>query len=225
MVGAAVACAITFGATYAVCGGDATASKGRSAEECNRVTSVAAAFEWSVAFILVFFFFTLVADLWPAGKSSPRYMRRLARWQESHGEGDDFTGRRAFDEHPERWQDRYQGMKRAMWERNTGAEKVGRDSTASGAPMVGTGMNPASTGQTGNTTPVGEMYNAAPVPATHMGGQPAVAPAYPVPGTGASAPLGRPEYDAHQQQGYAPSQLNAQGEVHQPPSYPKRAHV
>lgn len=30
-------------------------------------------------------------------------MRRLARWQEKHGEGDDFTGRRAFAEKPERW--------------------------------------------------------------------------------------------------------------------------
>lgn len=55
--------------------------------------------EWTIAFILVFFFLSLVADLWPAGKSSPRYMSRLAAWQERHepaGLKHDFTGRRAF---------------------------------------------------------------------------------------------------------------------------------
>ncbi len=31
-------------------------------------------------------------------------MRRLAKWQERHYEGDDFTGRGAFSEYPERWQ-------------------------------------------------------------------------------------------------------------------------
>ena len=136
----AVLVAICFGATYAVCGGDSTANKGHSARTCNRITSVAAALEWTVAFILVFFFFTLVADLWPAGKSSPRYMRRLARWQEKHGEGDDFTGRGAFSEHPERWQDRYDHMRTDMWERNTGLQAAGRDSTASRTPMVGAGI-------------------------------------------------------------------------------------
>lgn len=30
-------------------------------------------------------------------------MRRLARWQEKHGEGDNFAGRVAFTEKPERW--------------------------------------------------------------------------------------------------------------------------
>ncbi|KAK1927747.1 Frag1/DRAM/Sfk1 family-domain-containing protein [Papiliotrema laurentii] len=136
VVGFAVACAICFGATYAVCGGDAIAKGSRSASTCNRITSVAAAFEWTIAFILVFFFLTIVADLWPAGKSSARYMRRLARWQEKHGEGDDFTGRRAFAEYPERWEGRYEGMRQAMYERNTGQEKAPRDSMASGAPMV-----------------------------------------------------------------------------------------
>ena len=31
-------------------------------------------------------------------------------------------------------------MRQAMWERNTGADRVGRDSTASGAPMVTSGL-------------------------------------------------------------------------------------
>jgi hypothetical protein len=129
-VGLAIATAIAFGVTYGIvsslysissclqyqccrrsscaradnqCGGDATATGSRSAEQCNRITSAAGALEWAVAFILVFYFLTLVLDLWPAGKSSPRYMRRLARWQEKHGQGHDFTGRGAFDEYPERW--------------------------------------------------------------------------------------------------------------------------
>ncbi|RSH92713.1 hypothetical protein EHS25_008159 [Saitozyma podzolica] len=142
----AVACAITFGATYAVCGGNAYAYNGHSASQCNTITSVAAAMEWTIAFILFFYFLTLVADLWPAGKSSERYMRRLARWQEKHGEGDDFTGRRAFGEYPDRWMDgaqlREEAMRRDMYARNTGASldtgtgSVARASEHSQAPMM-----------------------------------------------------------------------------------------
>ena len=47
-------------------------------------------------------------------------MRRLAKWQEKHGEGSDFTGRRAFDEHPNRWETREETTRREMYERNTG---------------------------------------------------------------------------------------------------------
>lgn len=85
-------------------------------------------------------------------------MRRLAKWQAKHGEGQDFTGRRAFDEYPERWQpgavegqqemQQQQGsneitnaaileerMKREMWERNHGMEQ--RSSMASSQqPMI-----------------------------------------------------------------------------------------
>ena len=100
----AVACAVAFGVCYGLCDGSATAHNDRSAATCNRITSVSAAMEWAVALVLVFYFFTLAADLWPAGKSSSRYMRRLAKWQEKHGEGDDFTGRRAFGMYPERWE-------------------------------------------------------------------------------------------------------------------------
>ncbi|WWC60534.1 uncharacterized protein I303_103108 [Kwoniella dejecticola CBS 10117] len=102
----AIACAIAFGATYSICGGNATPYKSHTAATCNRVTSAAAALEWTVSFILVFYFLTIAADLWPAGKSSPRYMRRLAKWQVRHdhfnGLEKDFTGRRAFDVYPER---------------------------------------------------------------------------------------------------------------------------
>lgn len=64
--------------------------------------------EWTIAFILVFFYATIIADLWPAGKSSPRYMAALARWQERNEPGalkNDFTGRRAFNDEAalERW--------------------------------------------------------------------------------------------------------------------------
>jgi len=93
--------AIGFGVSYALSN---RTSKGCDVvplnSYCNRTANVAAGFEWTTAFLLVFYFFTLVADLWPAGKSSPRYMRRLARWQEKHAPPHaehDFTGRRVFN--------------------------------------------------------------------------------------------------------------------------------
>ncbi|WVQ65159.1 uncharacterized protein L199_003332 [Kwoniella botswanensis] len=142
----AVACAIAFGATYGVCGGNSTATSSHSAETCNRVTSAAAALEWTVAFILVFYFLTIAADLWPAGKSSPRYMRRLAKWQARHENvnhlENDFTGRGAFDVYPERanWQAREQEMRREMIDRNTGAAYIGNGNNSNG----GTGTHPSS---------------------------------------------------------------------------------
>ncbi|WVR05624.1 hypothetical protein IAU60_002646 [Kwoniella sp. DSM 27419] len=132
----AIICAICFGVTYAVCSGNGVATKGRSASTCNKVTSAAGAFEWAVAFILTFYFLTIAADLWPAGKSSPRYMRRLAKWQERHSEGHDFTGRRAFDIYPERWQDREEMMRRDMLDRNLGRATEPRMSENSQAPMM-----------------------------------------------------------------------------------------
>ncbi|KGB77747.1 hypothetical protein I307_03621 [Cryptococcus deuterogattii 99/473] len=116
----AIVLAICFGATYGVCHGDSFATNGHSADTCNRITSAAAAFEWAVAFVLTFYFLTIAADLWPAGKSSPRYMRSLAQWQERHGEGHDFTGRRAFGIYPERWQDKEAIMRENMLARNRG---------------------------------------------------------------------------------------------------------
>lgn len=185
----AVLTAISFGATYSIvrlfffafesvsdkkqCGGNATASKGHSAATCNRISSVAAALEWAVSFIVVFYFLTLAADLWPAGKSSPRYIRRLARWQVAHGEGHNATGRPPLQDYykqqgrDEAVANREQQMRTAMWERNAGVPATqgyptsawagnddasdyngqtwghqngyiaeGRDSTASGAPMM-----------------------------------------------------------------------------------------
>jgi len=66
---------------------------------CDYYSNVSGALEWAVAFVLVFYYFSLIMDLWPAGKSSPRYMRRLARWQENHAPHSehDFIGRRAFN--------------------------------------------------------------------------------------------------------------------------------
>jgi hypothetical protein len=99
------------------------------------VTSAAAAFEWTVSIIITFYYLTLAADLWPAGKSSARYMRRLAIWQEKHGEGDSFTLRGAFGEHPERWEDRAEDraenraeiMRREMYQRNAGVTTMGEE--------------------------------------------------------------------------------------------------
>lgn len=50
-------------------------------------------------------------------------MRRLARWQERHGEGDNFAGRRAFEQHPDNWmtaEQRAEAMHRDMIARNQG---------------------------------------------------------------------------------------------------------
>jgi len=116
----AVSCAIAFGVTYGYCNGSSGEQNGHSASICNSDTSASAALEWAVAFILVLFFLTLAADLWPAGKSSRRYMQSLAQWQEKHGEGDDFTGRRAFADHPERWREREEALREEQYERNHG---------------------------------------------------------------------------------------------------------
>lgn len=152
--------AIAFGVTYGLCGGNPFATSRFTANQCNSITSACAALEWTIAFLLTFYYFTLVLDLWPAGKSSERYMRRLARWQEKHGQGDDFTGRRAFEEHPERWmtaEQREEAMRREIRAKNTGQainheeqnigngyigngpmlEGTPRHSEASGAPLVG----------------------------------------------------------------------------------------
>lgn len=49
------------------------------------ITSGCAALEWTIGFLLFFYFLTLAWDLWGAAKTSPRYIRRLAEWEEKHG--------------------------------------------------------------------------------------------------------------------------------------------
>jgi len=137
----AVLGAIAFGITYGLCRGNPFATSRYSAQQCNSISSACAALEWTIAFILVFYFATLIADLWPAGKSSPRYMRRLARWQEQHGEGDDFTGRAAFQEHPDRWmttEQRADAMNREMIARNQG-QRIDHSQMNMGNGYVGNG--------------------------------------------------------------------------------------
>lgn len=73
VVSIAIVVAIAFGATYAVCGGDAGPGE---AAHCSAVTSAAAVCEWLVAFILVLYFASLAVDLWPASKRSDRHRRR-----------------------------------------------------------------------------------------------------------------------------------------------------
>lgn len=74
-------------------------------------------------------------------------MRRLARWEEKHGglpPPDDFTGRRAFDTHPERWmtaEQRAEAMQREMLARNRGEvldasdENIGNRYPGQGEPV------------------------------------------------------------------------------------------
>ncbi|GMK54203.1 hypothetical protein CspeluHIS016_0107890 [Cutaneotrichosporon spelunceum] len=81
VVFSAVLGAIAFAVLYIVCRGKRLARGSLSANQCNNVTSGAAAMEWTCAFILVFYFLSLAGDLWGSGKSSPRYHRRLAQWE------------------------------------------------------------------------------------------------------------------------------------------------
>lgn len=48
-------------------------------------------------------------------------MRRLAKWQAKNGEGQDFTGRGAFDEYPERWQGDAMAREEAQQMQQTGS--------------------------------------------------------------------------------------------------------
>jgi len=77
----AILVAIAFAALYGVCTGDADTSR------CNRITSAAAVCEWAIAFILWFYFLTFILDLWPAAKTSPRYLRRIEKKQGLHEKG------------------------------------------------------------------------------------------------------------------------------------------
>ncbi|KAL7411454.1 Frag1/DRAM/Sfk1 family-domain-containing protein [Mrakia frigida] len=83
IVFSAIAVAITFGVLYAQCGGDVNYGDTPSAvTRCKRITGAAAVCEWVIALIFDAYLFTLVLDLWPAGKSSPRYLRRLERFEQ-----------------------------------------------------------------------------------------------------------------------------------------------
>jgi hypothetical protein len=67
VVSFAIAGAIIFGATYGVCANQP--DDVRPDAHCNVIQSVAAAFEWFIAFLYDVYLFTLVLDLWPATKT------------------------------------------------------------------------------------------------------------------------------------------------------------
>lgn len=81
----AVAGAIAFAACYGVCHGNNAPRGNRTAHQCDLVSSAAAGLEWSIAFILFFYFLTLAGDMWPSSKYSKRYQRRLTQWREKQG--------------------------------------------------------------------------------------------------------------------------------------------
>lgn len=83
IVGLAVACAITFGGLQGSCQGDIHPAD-HPDRDCYNITSAAASFEWATAFMVVFYFLTLSLDLWPAAKTSPRFLRKMAKWEEDH---------------------------------------------------------------------------------------------------------------------------------------------
>ncbi|KGB78146.2 hypothetical protein CNBG_4233 [Cryptococcus deuterogattii R265] len=68
--------ATAFGSTYMYCHGQATATYGHTASECDDVSSKAAILEWAIAYGLNLYFLTLAADLWPAWKSNKRFLER-----------------------------------------------------------------------------------------------------------------------------------------------------
>lgn len=63
--------------------------------------------EWTIAFILVFYFLSLTGDLWGSGKSSPRYLKRVAQWE-------------ARQAGLERWHSRAEELKEQIAARNRG---------------------------------------------------------------------------------------------------------
>lgn len=67
VVSFAIAGAIVFGVTYGVC--SSQPNDVAPSAKCNTIGSVAATFEWLIAFIYDVYLFTLVLDLWPAHKT------------------------------------------------------------------------------------------------------------------------------------------------------------
>ncbi|BGP27134.1 hypothetical protein JCM10295v2_006098 [Rhodotorula toruloides] len=63
----AICCAICFGATYGVCAG--SGSKKPLTSRCDRIKSVAAIFEWTIAGLYGIYLGTMGLDLWPAHKT------------------------------------------------------------------------------------------------------------------------------------------------------------
>jgi len=80
---AAICVAIAFAALYAVCHGN---GGNEATARCDKITSAAAVCEWTVSFLLAIYFATFVLDLWPAAKTSPRYLRRQQEKHASDGE-------------------------------------------------------------------------------------------------------------------------------------------
>ncbi|WRT69416.1 uncharacterized protein IL334_006402 [Kwoniella shivajii] len=76
-----VVLASTFGGVYMYCKGKAVPVDGHTFEQCDRSTSAAAVLEWTIAFGLNLYFMTLVADLWPSAKSSPRYLEAVRKYE------------------------------------------------------------------------------------------------------------------------------------------------
>jgi hypothetical protein len=92
-------------------------------------------------------------------------MRSLAKWQEKHGEGDDFTGRGAFQQHPERWQDREAELNREAWMHNTAGDAKAAHHIPPPPPpaYAGTGSNTYAAGGAGagSAVPVWDQHNQA----------------------------------------------------------------
>jgi len=90
----AVAIAVAFAGTYGACRGKAPPNTAR--QQCSQITSAAAGLEWTDAFMVFVFFCSLVLDLWPAAKTSPRYLRRHPEAQHGYNDNKPLTTTDAF---------------------------------------------------------------------------------------------------------------------------------
>lgn len=79
--------------------------------------------EWTIAFLLVFYFLSLTGDLWASGKSSPRYLRRVAQWE-------------AKQAGINRWNTRAEELKEQSVARNRGEDMVTQREPSTAATQV-----------------------------------------------------------------------------------------
>ncbi|OAV92042.1 hypothetical protein PTTG_05177 [Puccinia triticina 1-1 BBBD Race 1] len=83
---------VVFGSLYMTCGGKSTTWRG------NLLLSASAICEWSVAFLLTFYFLTFTLDFWPAAKTSSRFKGQIeSRFLQESKNSDNFDTKLALE--------------------------------------------------------------------------------------------------------------------------------
>ncbi|GAA97230.1 uncharacterized protein L969DRAFT_42935 [Mixia osmundae IAM 14324] len=85
IVTVAIIVAIAFAALYGKCRGEGSLGPGR-ASNCDAITGAAGICEWTVSFILAGYFATLILDLYPSWKTSPRHHGSDEKYLSAAGE-------------------------------------------------------------------------------------------------------------------------------------------